>query len=127
MVGACDPGNRPLGLAPRSPRHEGGNAHLSKNTLAMLFSCGLRPPSISCRPPTRCLHLVVDLEPKNLLRSMQQEFALEVHRILLHLLVDEHKSALTSLSVLPRVTRGVDVLTEELLPATLHCQDSQGT
>ena len=31
-VGACDPGGRPLGLAPRSPPHEGGNTHLSKNT-----------------------------------------------------------------------------------------------
>ena len=30
--GACDPGGRPQGLAPRSPRHEGGNTHLSKNT-----------------------------------------------------------------------------------------------
>ena len=32
MVGACDPGGRPLGLAPRSPRNEVGNTHLSKNT-----------------------------------------------------------------------------------------------
>ena len=63
------------------------------------------------------LHLVVHREPQNLLRSMQQEVTLEVHRFLLLLLVDGHKSALTSFSVLPRVTCCVG-------PATLHCQDS---
>ena len=44
---------------------------------------------------------------QNLLRSMQQEVTLEVQRILLPLLVDGHKSALASFSVLPRVTRCV--------------------
>ena len=29
VVGACDPRGHPLGFAPRSPRHEGGNAHMS--------------------------------------------------------------------------------------------------
>ena len=53
------------------------------------------------------LHLVVHLEPQNLLRSMQQEVTLEVHRILLPLLVDGHKTAFTSFSVLPCVTCGV--------------------
>ena len=33
-VGAVDLEGRPLGSTPRSPRHEGGNAHLSKNTLS---------------------------------------------------------------------------------------------
>ena len=42
------------------------------------------------------LHLVVHFEPQNLFRS-------EVFHILLHLLVDGHKSAFTSFSVLPRV------------------------
>ena len=32
MRGACDLGGRPLGFAPRSPRHERCNTHLSKNT-----------------------------------------------------------------------------------------------
>ena len=32
--GACDLGDHPLGFAPRSPHHEGGNTHLSKNTLS---------------------------------------------------------------------------------------------
>ena len=35
-VGACDPGGRPPGLAPRSPRHEGSNTHLSRNTCVHL-------------------------------------------------------------------------------------------
>ena len=34
MAGACDLGGRPLGFAPRSPRYERGNTHLSKNTLS---------------------------------------------------------------------------------------------
>ena len=38
VVGACDPGGRPLGLAPRSPRHKGSNTHLSKNTFAVVVS-----------------------------------------------------------------------------------------
>ena len=53
------------------------------------------------------LHLVSHLEPQNLLRSMQQEVTLEVHRILVPLSVDGHKSALTSSAVLKRGTCGV--------------------
>ena len=39
-MGAVDLGGRPLGSTPRSPRHEGGNTHLSKNTLTQ-NGCGL--------------------------------------------------------------------------------------
>ena len=34
VVGACDPGGHPPGFAPRSPRHAGSNAHLSKKHLS---------------------------------------------------------------------------------------------
>ena len=37
MIGACDFGGRPLGFAPRSPRHKGGNTHLSKNTCIQIL------------------------------------------------------------------------------------------
>ena len=59
------------------------------------LSCGLRPPSIS--DPR--LHLVVHLKISSAPRSRK---LLEVNRFLLPLLVDGHKSAFTSFSVLPQ-------------------------
>ena len=34
IIKPCDPGGHPLRFAPRSPRHEGSNTHLTKNTLS---------------------------------------------------------------------------------------------
>ena len=62
----------------------------SRLLLAMIFSCGIRPPSISCQPPTRASTWSPRLEPQSLLRSKQQEVTFGVLRILLHLLADEH-------------------------------------